>query len=52
MQFASSIVAQNGNHAWQIAHEAFVYPAERFGLDGNIAQQAAFDRISFDEAAV
>jgi hypothetical protein len=49
MQFASSIVAQDGNHAWEIAHQAFIYPAERFGLDCNAAEQAAFDRISFED---
>jgi hypothetical protein len=52
MQFASSIVAQDAKHAWEIANETFIYPAERFGLDCNAAEQAAFDRISFDEAAV
>ena len=52
MQFAHSIVAQDANHAWEIAHHAFIYPAKRFGLDCNAAEQAAFDRISFDEAAV
>ena len=51
MRFASSIVAQDGDHAWEIANETFVYPAERFGLDCNAAEQAAFDRISFEEAA-
>jgi hypothetical protein len=52
LQFAHSIIAQDGDHAWEIAHQAFIYPAERFGLDCNVAEQAAFDRISFDEAAV
>ena len=52
MQFAPSIIARDSGHAWEIAHQAFIYPAERFGLDCNAAEQAAFDRISFDEAAV
>jgi hypothetical protein len=52
MQFAQNIVAQDGDHAWEIAHQAFIYPAERFGMDCNAAEQAAFDRISFEEAAV
>jgi hypothetical protein len=52
LQFAHSIIAQDGEHAWEIAHQAFIYPAERLGLDCNAAEQAAFDRISFDEAAV
>jgi hypothetical protein len=51
MQFASNIVAQDGGHAWEIAHQAFIYPAERFGLDCAAAEQAAFDRISFEEPA-
>ena len=49
--FASSIVAKDGDHAWEIANQAFVYPAERLGLDCNTAEQAAFDTISFDEVA-
>jgi hypothetical protein len=52
MQFAHSIVAQDGDHAWEIANQAFVYAAERFSLDSDAAEQAAFDRISFDEEAV
>jgi len=52
MQFAPSIIARDSGHAWEIAHQAFIYPTERFGLDCNAAEQAAFDRISFDEAAV
>ena len=51
LQFAHSIIAQDGPHAWEIANQAFIYPAERLGLDCNAAEQAAFDRISFDEAA-
>jgi|ERR1700687_125959 len=51
MQFAHSIIAQDGPHAWEIANQAFIYPAEKFGLDCDAAEQAAFDRISFDEAA-
>jgi hypothetical protein len=51
MQFAASIIAQHGDHAWEIAHQVFIYPAERFGLDCDAAEQAAFDRISFDEEA-
>jgi hypothetical protein len=51
MRFASNIVAQDGDHAWKIAHQAFIYPAERFDLDCEGAEQAAFDRISFEEAA-
>jgi hypothetical protein len=51
LQFAASITARDGDHAWEIANQAFVYPAERFGLDCNAAEQAAFDRISFDEEA-
>jgi hypothetical protein len=46
MQFAPSIVAQDGDHAWEIAHQAFIYPAERFDLDCYAAEQVAFDRIS------
>jgi hypothetical protein len=49
MQFASRIIAQHGDHAWEIAHQSFIYPAERFGLDCDAAEQAAFDRISFVE---
>jgi hypothetical protein len=52
MQFAPGIIAQDASHAWDIAHQAFIYPAERFGLDCDAAEQAAFDRISFDEAAI
>jgi hypothetical protein len=51
MQFAHNIVAHDGDHAWEIAHRAFVNPAERFGLDVHAAEQAAFDRISFAEEA-
>jgi hypothetical protein len=51
LQFANSIVAQNANHAWNLANGAFIYPAVRFGLDCNAAEQAALDRISFEEPA-
>ncbi|WP_143029630.1 hypothetical protein [Bradyrhizobium brasilense] len=51
MQLASSIVAQGYEHAWQIANEAFIYPAERLGLDCEAAELAAFDRISFGVSA-
>jgi hypothetical protein len=51
LQFAASIIAQDGYHAWEIANQAFIYPAERFGLDCEAAEQVAFDRISFDEEA-
>ncbi len=51
MQFAQSIIARDSGHAWKIARQAFIHPAERFGLDCNAAEQAAFDRISFEEAA-
>lgn len=51
MRLASNIVARDYDHAWQIAKQAFIYPAERFGLDCEIAEREAFERISFDEAA-
>jgi hypothetical protein len=51
LQFAHSIVAQDGDHAWEVAQRAFIYPAERLGLDCAAAEQAAFDRISFEEKA-
>ena len=50
LQFAHNIVARDGDHAWDIANQAFIYPAERLGLDCEGAEQAALDRISFDEA--
>jgi hypothetical protein len=50
LQFANNIVARDGDHAWELANQAFLYPAERLGLDVECAEQAAFDRISFDEA--
>jgi hypothetical protein len=51
LQFASGIIAQDSNHAWEIANRAFIYPAERFGLGCEAAEQAALDRISFEEEA-
>jgi chaperone required for assembly of F1-ATPase len=51
MQLASNIVARDYDHAWQIAKQTFIYPAERFGLDCEAAEREAFARISFDEAA-
>ena len=51
LQFASKIVAQDGNHAWEIANHSFVRPAEQFGLNCHVAEQTALDRISFVEAA-
>jgi hypothetical protein len=51
LQFATSIMARDGDHAWEIAYQSFIYPAERFGLDCDAAEQAAFDRISFDDEA-
>jgi hypothetical protein len=51
LQFASSIVARDGAHAWKLAHQAFIQPAEEFGLDCDAAEQTALDRISFEEAA-
>jgi hypothetical protein len=50
LQFAHNIVARDGDHAWEIANQVFVYPAERFGLDCEAAEQAALDRISYNEA--
>ncbi len=47
MQFASSIVARNAEHAEIIANEAFIYHAERFGFDIAAAEQTASERISF-----
>jgi hypothetical protein len=47
LNFADSIVARNAEHAERIANEAFIYPAERFGLDIEAAEQAANERISF-----
>jgi hypothetical protein len=51
LQFANNIVARNGDHAWDIANQTFIYPAERLGLDCESAERSALDRISFDEAA-
>jgi hypothetical protein len=51
MQFAHSIVAQDCSHAWEIANRAFIDPAQRFDLDCEVAERAAFDRISYGEAA-
>jgi hypothetical protein len=51
LQFAGSIVASDGDHAWYIANQAFIYPAERLGLDREDAEQSAFDRISFEATA-
>lgn len=50
LQLADSIVANDGDHAWDIANQAFIYPAERLGLDCDAAEQRALDKISFDEA--
>jgi hypothetical protein len=47
MQFAHSIVAEDANHAEQIAELAFTAPAIQFGLDVNAAEQAARAKISF-----
>lgn len=51
LQFASNIVARDGDHAWELANQVFIYPAEHFGLDTETAEHAALDRISFEEVA-
>jgi hypothetical protein len=47
LNFADRIVARNADHAEHLANEAFIYPAERFGLDCFAAEQAATSRIRF-----
>jgi hypothetical protein len=47
LQLADSIIADDAEHAEKIANEAFIYPAERFGLDCFAAERLASERISF-----
>ena len=51
LQSAPSIIAEDADHAWEIANRAFIDPAERLGFDCEAAEQAAFDKIGFDEVA-
>ena len=51
LQHAPSIIAEGYEHACQISELAFMAPAERLGLDCEAAEQAAFDKITFDEVA-
>jgi hypothetical protein len=46
MRLADSIIADDADHAEKIANEAFIYPAERFGLDCFAAERAALEKIS------
>jgi hypothetical protein len=51
LQSAPSIIAEDAEHSWKIAELAFMAPAVRLGFDCEAAEQAAFDRIGFDEVA-
>ncbi len=51
LQYASSIIAEGYEHAWEISELAFMAPAERLFLDCESAEQAALDKISFEVAA-
>jgi len=51
LQSAPSIIAEDAEHAWKISELAFMAPAVRLGFDCEAAEQAAFDRIGFDEVA-
>ena len=51
LQNAPSIVAEDYEHACEIAELTFMAPAERLGLDCEAAEQAALDKITFEVAA-
>jgi hypothetical protein len=50
LQAMPSIIANDFEHAWDLAERIFIQPAARFGLDCSSAEQMAFDRISFQDA--
>jgi hypothetical protein len=45
LQNAPSIVAEDDDHAWDIAYRAFIDPAAAFGADQNEAEELAYQRI-------
>jgi hypothetical protein len=51
LQVMPSIIANDFEHAWDLAERIFIQPAARFGLDCSTAEQMAFDRISFQDAS-
>jgi hypothetical protein len=51
LQHAPSIIAEDYDHACEISELAFMAPAERMGFDCESAEQAAFNKITFEVAA-
>lgn len=48
IQSAPAIVSDDYEHAWDLAHRAFVDPAIQFGGDADLAEREAFERIAFE----
>lgn len=48
IQYASSIVGDDFEHAFQIADWTFTGPAERHFMDYDAAQQAAYEKVGFE----
>jgi hypothetical protein len=45
LQNAASIIAEDDDHAWDLAHRIFIDPAARFGSDQEVAEQLSYNRI-------
>jgi hypothetical protein len=45
LQSAPSIIAEDDDHAWDLAYRAFIDPAARFGFDQAEAEEFAYTRI-------
>ena len=45
LQNAPSIIAEDDDHAWDIAYRVFIDPAARFSSDQDAAEQLAYNRI-------
>jgi hypothetical protein len=45
LQSAPSIIAEDDDHAWDLAYRVFIDPAARFGSDQHEAEEVAYTRI-------
>jgi hypothetical protein len=42
---APTLIAEDDDHAWDLAHRVFIAPAATFGADQGEAEELAFTRI-------
>jgi hypothetical protein len=45
LQLAPKLIAEDDDHAWDLAHRIFINPAAKFGSDQSEAEETAYERI-------